>query len=132
MTPDIEGCDLLDQVPDAELYEKRTAIVKVPGFNFVDAWYYELVGHSPIFLYFASSLTMCVYTYPAMFGYSTSKGILTGDEIPDDTTMASRKEIWARTEKATPEDERLSWTEEQAKVLLARRGVWRLGRLHQS
>ena len=55
------------------------------------------VEEKPFFLYFASTLTHSPDVYDALseWTYTDSpKGTLTGDEVPDDTTMRTRTEIW--------------------------------------
>ena len=74
-----------------------------------------LDAEKPFFLYYATPLEMCVYSYAAMFGFDitqSTKGTLTGDEVPTDTTMQSREDIWAR---ALAYDVSFPETEEYAK-----------------
>ena len=59
------------------------------------------VEDKPFFLYFASTLVHGgldgLFTALRTGNYRDSpKGILTGDEVPDDTTMPKRDEVWAK------------------------------------
>ena len=58
-------------------------------------------NNKPFFLYFASTLTHAPDVKAALndFSYLDSpKGQLTGEDIPDDTSMMSRADIWALAE----------------------------------
>ena len=66
------------------------------------------VEDKPFFLYFASTLVhgglSGLFDALTAGNYRDSpKGILTGDEVPDDTTMPSRDEIWANAEAMAEE-----------------------------
>ena len=66
------------------------------------------VENKPFFLYFASTLTHSSGdVYEALQEYNISdspKGILTGDELPDDTSMRSRDVIWAKARRLGIDD----------------------------
>merc|ERR1719385_706710 len=66
--------------------------------HFIDSALEEEEDTKPFFLYFASTLTHDsgdVFTALHDYSYTDSpKGTLSGDEVPDDTTMNSREEIW--------------------------------------
>jgi len=72
----------------------------------------------PFFLYFASTLTHDsgdVYTALNEYSYTDSpKGELSGDEVPDDTTMDSREEIWMMAELSGNGQESLETQKEYA------------------
>ena len=56
------------------------------------------VENKPFFLYFASTLAHSPDVETALTSFSSTdspKGTLTGDEVPDDTAMRSRAEIWS-------------------------------------
>jgi len=106
-----------------ELYGPCTDIVKDQGFDYVDAFYIgnivdnedfshnpewmiseaqKAIEHSmeeekPFYLYLATTLTHApdMYTATHEFDYTQSpKGILEGDDLPDDTTMVEREDLW--------------------------------------
>ena len=98
--------------------------MKSVGSHFVDSWYIQHivsnnyfshnpewmvsrsqrfideavdVENKPFFLYFASTLAHSPDVGTALRSFSSTdspKGTLSGDEVPDDTAMRSRDEIW--------------------------------------
>ena len=117
------GCNALTTTQNAELYENCTEIVKKTGFHFADAIYHSNIGSNdffghnpewmvhesqrfinesikrddPFFLYFSPTLTHTPDFFKSLFNYSlsaTPKGNLTGDDIPINTGMMSRKQVW--------------------------------------
>eukprot|EP01084_Bolivina_argentea_P145785 255443_1 len=117
-------CEELMSKPNETLYEICTEIVKQSGFDFVDAYYHgniipnpyyshnpewmvERAQHfiyesihtykKPFFMYFSPTLTHDPDIYDALFNYSitsTPKGHLTGSNIPNNTGMDTRDNIW--------------------------------------
>ena len=120
-------CSTLTTTPDPILYEECKDFIKFQGFDMVDAWYYanildnahfshnpEWMVHvaqnfidqsihieiKPFFLYFSFTLThspnmlnaLCNFTY-----FDTPKGILTGNDIPNNTGMSNRSYIYQQT-----------------------------------
>eukprot|EP01084_Bolivina_argentea_P021100 39188_1 len=129
------GCDSLNNFPNATLYEMCTNIVKQQGFDFVDAYYHgnieerSLYGHNPewmissaqkfitqsvtdnkpFFLYMAHTLAHSPDAKTSLFDYDiaeTPKGKLNRHEIPTDTSMKDRCDIWRDAMELGFEDEK--------------------------
>ena len=50
------GCAQLDEVQDAALYAQCVELVRAKGFDFVDAWYSQMVLHNE---FFSHNLEVC-------------------------------------------------------------------------
>merc|ERR1740131_741460 len=121
------GCSSLATQSDATVYAECTALVQQQcNFDFVDAYYEANImddanyGHNPewmvsqsqkfiddalaqgkpFFLYFAATLVHSSSVDEGEYDEQDSpKGRLEGDDIPNDTSMMTRDEVWAATQE---------------------------------
>jgi len=124
------GCKVLADAPNSSVYENCLQLPKDAGFDFVSAFFdanienNQYFSHNPewmvaesqkfinssvqnnqsFFLYFSPTLTHTPNIQSALLDYDmswTPKGQLTGNEIPSNTGMMSRNEVWAKAENLT-------------------------------
>ncbi len=114
-------CSDLMKEPILSEYEECADVVRQQGFDVVDAFYFgnimsDLYSHNPewmisrsqrfmeeaerqnkpFYLYLATTLMHVPGTRQTLKEWTlrnSSKGLLSGDEVPDDTTMRAREEI---------------------------------------
>jgi len=116
-------CAQLIKEAHPELYEPCTDVVRQQGFDYVDSFYIgnivnnEEFSHNPewmisqaqkaieesieeekpFYMYLATTLTHAPDMYDATHDFTyldSPKGQLQGEDVPDDTTMAERIDLW--------------------------------------
>eukprot|EP01084_Bolivina_argentea_P145784 255441_1 len=127
LNPATYGCNSLTDTPNNTLYNLCKDLLIKHGFDMIDAWYFSNIKsnpyfshnpewivdraqyfinqsinilNKPFFLYFAHTLSHSPDMQKALLNYTyndTPKGTLIGHDIPSNTGMLSRDNIWNKT-----------------------------------